>query len=138
MTGLQDSTALLSAACGELARTIDGMPKRTLTNAEIVEAYYRAMSVISAESALRRQCKGGMKILSRSAGLRRRFDETVHPRVKLELGDTIAKCAASLDAKSHEKSESEIKAESAAYDLLRETMSTREFVMQYETGLKNE
>jgi len=138
MTTLQNSIALLGAACDELARTLDDLPKRTLSNAEIIEAYYRIMSVISAESALKQQCSDSMKIISRSADLRKRFNEALHSRATTELDDAIAKYLDSLDTKMHEKSENELKAESAKYDLLRQTMSTKEFVMQYEAGLKNE
>ena len=65
----------------------------------------------------------------------------LHPLIISQLTDSIQKYTSSLQSlakDTSQKSKEIIETEASQYKELRELMSTKEFVMQYENGLKND
>jgi gas vesicle protein len=70
-----------------------------------------------------------------------KFDTKLHPLTISQLTDSIQTYTDSLQSlakETGEKSKETIEAEANQYKELRELMSTKEFVIQYENGLKND
>ena len=73
--------------------------------------------------------------------IRKKFDKTLHPRVMSQLTDLIQEYTDNLNSLAKEtdqKSKETIESEAKLYKELRELMSTKEFTIQYENGLKND
>lgn len=139
---LRTCAELLISEHAALAKALDRLLKNTrrLSVSEIVDTYYKAIRLKSAATALERLQAGrdatGMVQKSREL-VEGRFNLIFHPRIATELSDAIRECTDKLLTERHEVSRSEAEEESHAYAMLREAMSTREFVMQYERSLES-
>ena len=70
-----------------------------------------------------------------------KFDTELHPLIVSQLTESIqihTNSLQSLAKDTGQKSKEIIEAEAKKYKELRELMSTKEFVIQYENGLKND
>ena len=70
-----------------------------------------------------------------------KFDKKLHTLIVYQLTDSIQRHTNSLQSLAKDtgqKSNETIEAEANKYKELRELMSTKEFVIQYENGLKND
>ena len=70
-----------------------------------------------------------------------KFDTKLHPVIVSQLTDSIQTYTDNLQSlakEAGEKSKETIEAEASQYKELRELMSTKEFVIQYENGLKDD
>ena len=69
------------------------------------------------------------------------FNASFHPKILTQLTDSIQKNTENLKLlakESGQKSKETIEKEASLYKELREIMSTKEFVEQYENGIKND
>jgi len=109
---------------------------------EIIETYYQVMNVSSMISILKEQLDSQndqklietiMKIEQTISG---KFNTEIHPKILQNLIKSINEITAVLQSNSSEKTREQIENESQMFEELRKQMSTKEFVEQYDKGLK--
>ena len=121
-----------------------------LTISEIVQTYYQVMKVSSISKLLKESFKWSTdpkhqelihKIHDVQKQIAEEFDVKLHPIIVSQLTDSIQRHTNNLQSLAKEtsqKSKEVIETEANQYKELRELMSTKEFVMQYENGLKDD
>ena len=121
-----------------------------LTISEIVQTYYQVMKVSSISKLLKESFKWSTdpkhqelihKIHDVQKQIAEEFDIKLHPIIVSQLTDSIQRHTDNLQSLAKEtsqKSKEVIETEANQYKELRELMSTKEFVMQYENGLKDD
>jgi hypothetical protein len=68
-----------------------------------------------------------------------RFDSIIHPKIMETLSTSIQKLSDNLQSRNpDEKSKEQTELDAKLFDELRQTMSTKEFVEQYENELSND
>ena len=68
-----------------------------------------------------------------------RFDSTIHPKIMEKLSISIQDLTKTLQSgNSSEKSKEQTESDAKLFDELRQTMSTKEFVEQYENGISHD
>ena len=113
---------------------------------EIVQIYYQLTNVISLSTLLKQQIEGSgnphsmtRKIEETQKFISEKFDSKLHKSIMKQLANSIKEITKSLGSgNSAEKSKEEIESEAKLYEKLRQTMSTREFVEQYDAGLPHD
>ena len=121
-----------------------------LTISEIVQTYYQVMKVSSISKLLKESFKWSTdpkhqelihKIHDVQKQIAEEFDVKLHPIIVSQLTDSIQRHTDNLQSLAKEtsqKSKEVIETEANQYKELRELMSTKEFVIQYENGLKDD
>ena len=121
-----------------------------LTISEIVQTYYQVMKVSSISKLLKESFKWSTdpkhqelihKIHDVQKQIAEEFDIKLHPSIVSQLTDSIQRHTDNLQSLAKEtsqKSKEVIETEANQYKELRELMSTKEFVIQYENGLKDD
>jgi hypothetical protein len=115
--------------------------KPNLSIHEIVETYYQIMNMSSMITMLKKQI--GIqhnslheKILEIEKLISDKFNSRIHPQIMDDLSQSIRDTTKTLQSEeTGQKSKDEIENEAKLYEDLREKMSTKEFVEQYEKGL---
>ncbi len=114
----------------------------SLDIAGIVRCYYQVMSMSSIIRALKSQSpgRGGAELAGQIAGIERqireRFDCSIHPAIMSRISESADRQMASLrESRAGGKAGEDIEDEARLFERLRETMSTKEFVEQYDKGL---
>ncbi len=106
---------------------------------EIVQIYYQVISISCIIKALKPQSDKQTEILQRITGanmlIKKEFDVQIHPRILEQLSEKIKTLTRELSTNSQAKTKQEIKDEGKAFDRLREMLSTKEFVKQYDKEL---
>lgn len=121
---------------------------------EIVNVYYQIMNVNSLLEFLKQQIASIEKsnlteeqklLLSQINNtenlISTKFDANLHPVVMSQLTNSIKNSMTSLKSAKKDiekKSKEDIEQQAQLYDRLRELMSTKEFVDQYDKGLKHD
>ena len=111
---------------------------------EIIETYYQVMNVSSMVTMLKQQADSQSKELLETIPqteklISERFDSIIHPKVMEKLSTSIQELSKNLQSgNSGEKSKEQIELDAKLFDELRQTMSTKEFVEQYETELSHD
>jgi ketol-acid reductoisomerase len=68
-----------------------------------------------------------------------RFDSVLHPKIVENLSNSIQKLTKSLQSgNSSEKTKEQTESDAKLFDKMRQTMSTKEFVEQYDAGISND
>ena len=118
--------------------------KTDLNIHEIVETYYQAMNVSSMVTMLKQQADSESKELVEKIQeteklISERFDSVIHPRILEQLSISIQKLTKNLQSGNPgEKSKEQIESDAKLFEELRQTMSTKEFVEQYENGISHD
>ncbi len=110
---------------------------------EIVEAYYQVMNVSSMATMLKQQTGSEPKLLEKidetEKFISQRFDSVIHPRIMKKLSESIQELTKKLQSESSgQKSKEQTELDATLFDELRQNMSTKEFVEQYENGLSHD
>jgi hypothetical protein len=111
---------------------------------EIVEIYYQVMNVSSMIVMLKQQIslepKELMEKIQESENLiSEKFNSTIHPKILQKLSTTIQELTKNLQSRnSNEKSKEQIESDAKLFEELRQNMSTKEFVEQYDYGIVND
>ena len=112
---------------------------------EIVETYYQVMNVSSMGEMLKQQQASSepkelvKKIHQIENMISERFDSVIHPKIMAKLSESIEDLTRNLQSgNSDEKSKEQTESDAKLFDELRQTMSTREFVEQYENGISHD
>ena len=121
-----------------------------LTISEIVQTYYQVMKVSAISKLFKESFKWSTdpkhqelihKIHDVQKQIAEEFDVKLHPIIVSQLTDSIQRHTNNLQSLAKEtsqKSKEVIETEANQYKELRELMSTKEFVIQYENGLKDD
>ena len=126
----------------KLQNLIDTANSKTDLNInEIVETYYQVMNVSSMATMLKQQSDSEpapllSKIQETEKLISEKFDSIIHPKILKHLSTTIQELTKNLQSgDSGEKSKEQIESDAKLFEELRQTMSTKEFVEQYEKGI---
>jgi len=107
---------------------------------EIVSMYYQIMNVNSLLEILKQENKDNdlsEKISDTEQEIKTNFDNSLHTLILSQLNETINDYMNTLKSnKGGSKSQDTIQKEAKLYEELREFMSTKEFVEQYDKGIK--
>ncbi len=115
--------------------------KPNLNIHEIVETYYQVMNVSSMSTMLRGQAESKSeslldKIHETEKLISEQFNSKAHPQIMKILSDSILADSKKLQSiSSGKKSKEEIELDAKLFENLRQKMSTKEFVEQYDKRL---
>jgi len=118
--------------------------KTDLNIPEIVETYYQVMNVSSMTTMLKQQVDSEpnlllSKIQETEKLISDKFDSIIHPKILAKISITIQELTKNLQSgNSGEKSKEQIESDAKLFEELRQTMSTKEFVEQYEKGISHD
>jgi hypothetical protein len=145
MTSAGDISQMFNEESQKLENLFDTADSKTdMSIHEIVETYYQVMNVSSMATMLKEQGDSEPeelleKIKNAEKLISERFDSVIHPKIMDKLSESIQKLTKNLQSEpSGEKSKEQIESDAKMFDELRQTMSTKEFVEQYETGLSHD
>ena len=109
---------------------------------QIVEVYYQITNLSSMITVMRQQHDQTSdtilleKILNTEKFISEKFNSTIHPKIMEHITTSISGITSNLQSvNSEQKSKETIENEAKLYEKLREIMSTKEFVKQYDAGL---
>jgi hypothetical protein len=111
---------------------------------EIVETYYQVMNVSSMVTMLKEQADSEpssllSKIQETEKMISEKFDSVIHPKILAKISSSIQEMTKNLQSESAgEKSKEQIESDAKLFEELRQTMSTKEFVEQYEKGISHD
>ena len=111
---------------------------------EIVEIYYQITNVLSMIEVIKQQINKSdlssfEKISNAENFIFEKFNSTIHPKIMNNIENSISEITHNLQSlDSEQKSKETIENEAKLYEKLREIMSTKEFVKQYDAGISND
>lgn len=145
MTSAEDISKMFEDESQKLSTLFDTADSKTDMNIhEIVVTYYQVMNVSSMATMLKQQADSEPEELLKKIDhteklIFERFDSSIHPKIMDVLSSSIQKLTKNLQSEpSGEKSKEQIENDAKLFDELRQTMSTKEFVEQYESGLAHD
>ena len=119
--------------------------KSELSLHEIIETYFQIMNVSSMAVILKQQLQADEhkilldKIIDIERVISEKFNSSIHPLVLKKLTKSIQDSIKNLQFEdSEQKSKEDIENEAKLYEELRQKMSTKEFVEQYDKGLSHD
>ena len=111
----------------------------------IVEVYYQITNISSMIIVMKQQLDqtndiaSHEKILNTEKFISDKFNSDIHPKIIQSITHSISDITGNLQSlNSEQKSKETIENEAILYEKLREIMSTKEFVQQYNAGLSND
>lgn len=114
--------------------------KPKLSIHEIIEIYYQVMNVSSMTTMLKQTNENSTlkeQIQAIENMISEKFNSNIHHKITKQLSDSVEIITKNLQSQNPQnKSKEDIESESKQYDELREIMSTKEFVKQYDDELK--
>ena len=112
---------------------------------QIVEVYYQITNISSMIIVMKQQLDqtndvtSHEKILNTEKFISDKFNSDIHPKIIQSIAHSISDITGNLQSlNSEQKSKETIENEAILYEKLREIMSTKEFVKQYDAGLSND
>ena len=111
---------------------------------QIVEIYYQITNVSSMIEVMKQQIdKSDLssfeKISNVENFISKKFNSTIHSKIMNNIENSISEITKNLQSlDSDQKSKEIIENEAKLYEKLREIMSTKEFVKQYDAGLSDD
>ena len=112
---------------------------------QIVEVYYQITNISSMIIVMKQQLDqtndiaSHEKILNTEKFISNKFNSDIHPKIIQSIAHSISNITGNLQSlNSEQKSKETIENEAILYEKLREIMSTKEFVQQYDAGLSND
>jgi elongation factor P--beta-lysine ligase len=111
---------------------------------QIVEIYYQITNVSSLIEVMRQQIdKSDLssfeKISNAENFISEKFNSAIHPKIMSNISNSVLEITKNLQSlNSEQKSKETIENEAKLYEKLRELMSTKEFVKQYDAGLSDD
>jgi len=147
MDSLDDITNMFQAESEKLKHLINNAStKPELPIHEIIETYYQVMNVTSMGTMLTQQLDNADnnktllgKIQEIHKIISEKFDSDIHPKIMKNLTNSIQNTMKTLSSgNSGKKSKHVIENEAKIYEELRQKMSTKEFVEQYDQGLSHD
>ena len=111
---------------------------------QIVSIYYQITNVTSMIEVMKQQIDNSdssfrEKISNAENFISKKFNYIIHPKIMVNITNSISTITENLQSlNSEQKSKETIENEAKLYEKLREIMSTKEFVNQYDSGLSND
>ena len=107
---------------------------------QIVEVYYQITNVSSMITVMKPQlAQNNDKILYAEKFISEKFNSIIHPKIMKHITNSISGITSNLQSlNSEQKSKETIENEAKLYEKLREIMSTKEFVKQYDAGMSHD
>ncbi len=112
---------------------------------KIIPVYYQIINVSSISTVLKQQLDAHKhkallsKIVETEEIISEKFNPSIHPQIMEKLANSIQVITASLQSDgSAQKSKKDIENKAKLYEELRQKMSTKEFVEQYDKGLSHD
>ena len=107
---------------------------------QIVEVYYQITNVSSMITVVKPQlAQNNDKILYAEKFISEKFNSIIHPKIMEHITNSISGITSNLQSiNSEQKSKETIENEAKLYEKLREIMSTKEFVKQYDAGMSHD
>jgi len=111
---------------------------------QIVSIYYQITNVASMIEVMKKQIDNSdssfhEKISNTETFISKKFNSIIHPKIMTNITNSISEITKTLQSlNSEQKSKETIENEAKLYEKLREIMSTKEFVKQYDSGLSND
>ena len=111
---------------------------------QIVSIYYQITNVASMIEVMKKQIDNSdssfhEKISNTETFISKKFNSIIHPKIMTNITNSISEITKNLQSlNSEQKSKETIENEAKLYEKLREIMSTKEFVKQYDSGLSND
>jgi len=107
---------------------------------QIVEVYYQITNVSSMITVVKPQlAQNNDKILYAEKFISEKFNSIIHPKIMKHITNSISGITSNLQSiNSEHKSKETIENEAKLYEKLREIMSTKEFVKQYDAGISHD
>lgn len=136
-----DLLELLTSEYDKLENLVNGLNfDLELSVNQIVEIYYQITNVSSMIMVVKPQLdQNNDKILYVEKFISEKFNSIIHPKIMEHIANSISGITSNLQSiNSEQKSKETIENEAKLYEKLREIMSTREFVKQYDTGLSHD
>ena len=145
----EQSSELFDSESKKLQDTLESIQKKSdKTIPEIINVYYQVIKVDSLAKVLKENFQTKpeheaflARIDKTQKYISEEFNASFHPKILTQLTYSIQKNTDNLKLlakQSGEKSKEIIEKEASLYKELREIMSTKEFVEQYENGIKND
>jgi len=146
MDSVDDISRMFQTESEKLENLINNaITKSELFLHEIIETYYQIINVSSMITMLKSQIDVDThqsfleKIQETEKIISEKFNSTIHPQIMVQLTNSIENTTKNLQSGSNEeKSKEKIENEAKLYDDLRQKMSTKEFVEQYDKGLSHD
>ena len=145
MTSSDAISQMFDSESKKLQNLIDAVNSKTDMNIhEIVETYYQVMNVSSMATMLKQQANSEpssllSKIQETEKMISEKFDSIIHPKILAKISSSIQEMTKNLQSgNSGEKSKEQIESDAKLFEELRQTMSTKEFVEQYENGISHD
>ena len=143
MTSAEDVSKMFEDESKKIENLFDVADSKTEMNVdEIVETYSQVMNVSSMANMLKQvnpEPELKEKISKTEKLISQRFDSLIHPRIMQNLSASIQELTQKLQSgNSGEKSKEQTELDALLFDELRQNMSTKEFVEQYENGLSDD
>ena len=142
---------ILNSEFEKLQKTIKSLPKNSKkTIPDIVNLYYQATMVKTLSKKIKSDIIDESKSENQSllieidriqTNITENFSKSLHPEILGYLTTSIkisTENLKSLSQNSEQKTKQTIENEAKLYKELREMMSTKEFVQQYDTGIKDD
>ena len=148
-TNENETLELFTSESEKLQKIIDSIPKTSEKKlSDIINLYYQVTMV----QTLAKKIKSDLKSPAENQNLfdeinrteeymNEKFSKSLHPEILSELTNSIQVFTDNLKQlgqNSEQKTKETIEKEALLYKKLRELMSTKEFVEQYETGIKDD
>ena len=146
----ENSSKLLSSESEKLRQTIENIskiPEKKIP--DIINLYYQAVVVQTLTKKLKYDFESSdksehKKLLDKIEEIQKflvdNFTKSLHPEILTQLTNSIQSSTENLKLlgqNSEQKTKETIEKEALLYKELRELMSTKEFVEQYEIGIKD-
>jgi len=145
MGSIDDISSMFQTESEKLENLINNATtKSELSIHEIIETYYQIMNVSSMITMLKPQIdvhehKSFLeKIQETEKMIFEKFNSNIHPQIIERLANSIQDTTKNLQSTNNEKSKEEIENKAKQYEELRQKMSTKEFVEQYDKGLSHD
>jgi len=146
MTSVDDISNMFHIESEKLENLINiATTKSELSIHEIIETYFQIMNVSSMAVMLKQQLQADEhkilldKIMGIERVISKKFNSSIHPQVLKQLTKSIQDSIKNLQSEdSKQKSKEDIENKAKLYEELRQKMSTKEFVEQYDKGLSHD
>jgi len=148
-TNENETLELFTSESEKLQKIIDSIPKTSEKKIpDIINLYYQVTMVQTLAKKIKSELKSPTEnqnlfdeINKTEEYMNEKFSKSLHPEILSELTSSIQVSTDNLKQlgqNSEQKTKETIEKEALLYKELRELMSTKEFVEQYETGIKDD
>ena len=143
MTSAEETSKMFDDESQKLSNLFDATNLKNDFNIhEIVETYYQVMNVSSMITMLKQQSESEElinKIQQTEKLISQKFDSILHPKIMKNISVSIQELTKNLQSEnSAEKSKEQMESDAKLFEKLRQTMSTKEFVEQYDAGISHD